>query len=400
MILSKIIGTCPTCGTSDSFGNVSVSKCILNRGCTACGKWSYVPLPQITKSILYLDQFFFSHAFRDSNSDFAVAISLISHLAHHQLIVVPFSPTHKIETNQWPNERKNALWEFIKRTSRGHQLLSTYNVRHNQIARAYRSFLDSGPLIIPVQQSDITRNNFNEWENYIWIDVEIDRDDPESIRANKKLTVDNLIALFETWRKQKSLFEDDREVEFIASAQNYFKAFITFLSRIDAGDPMALVDSPLDSLVIENMLRDNRSTNDPIQQLKSVSDFFASDYFRHVPYERIFNGTLAVLKHRVKMGQYSNSDKARDSLTGFYFDVDFISGYLPYCNAMFIDQSMFDMVSDSRLSFQTEFGTKLFSRSNWGDFLDYLASIEKGLSLDVRRAVQWIYPEHANGTKS
>ena len=100
MILNRVIGSCPTCGTQNSFGNVLVSKNILTRGCTACGKISRLFLPRITKSMLYLDQFFFSHAFRNSSSDYSAAISLISQLAHQQLIVVPFSPTHKTETNR------------------------------------------------------------------------------------------------------------------------------------------------------------------------------------------------------------------------------------------------------------------------------------------------------------
>jgi len=131
MILNRVIGSCPTCGTQNSFGNVLVSKNILTRGCTACGKISRLFLPRITKSMLYLDQFFFSHAFRNSSSDYSAAISLISQLAHQQLIVVPFSPTHKTETNQWPSDKKQALWKFIKLTSRGQQFLPTYHARHS-----------------------------------------------------------------------------------------------------------------------------------------------------------------------------------------------------------------------------------------------------------------------------
>jgi len=163
---------------------------------------------------------------------------------------------------------------------------------------------------------------------------------------------------------------------------------------------MALVDFPLDSMVIERMLHQNHSTDNPIEQLASVTEFFASEYFRYVPFEQIANGILAVLKHRVKMGQYSNPDKAKDSLSGFFFDLDFISGYLPYCNAMFIDQAMFDMVGDSRLSLKETFGIRLFSGSNWEEFIDYLASIEKGLSYEIRRAVQLVYPESMLSAKA
>lgn len=376
-----------------SFGNLRISGRLLTRACKSCEITRYLPLPPLSKSIIYLDQFFYSHAFRDASSDFSAAISLISHLAHHQLLVIPFSPTHRTETHQWPNKNRTALWEFIRRTSRGHQFLPIYHAKHAQILRSYRSFLDRGSISLPVKNSDVFHDDVDEWEDYLWVDVEIDREDTEQIRASKSKTVDDLLSLFSSWRGQTSNFADDLEAEFKASADNYLEHFANLLARVGVGDPNALIDSHIDSMVIESMVRETHTSTDPIERLNKATAFFSSDYFRNVPYERIVNVLLAVLKHRVKMGQYSNPGKAKDSLSGFVFDLEFISGYLPYCDAMFIDQSMCDMLSDSRLSITEHYGTKVFSRSNWDEFIDYLASIEKGLSPEIRLAISRVYPE-------
>jgi hypothetical protein len=357
----------------------------------------HIPLPSLSKVVIYLDQFFHSHAFRDASSDFHAAISLISHLAHYQLIVVPFSPVHRTETHQWPNENRTALWNFIKQTSRGHQFLPVYHAKHAQILRSYRSYLDAGPAIVPVQTADVFHEDIDQWEDYIWVDVEIGREDPEQIRASKAKTVNDLLSLFASWRGKASHFSDDFEAEIRASANNYLQHFAHLLARIAAGQPNALDDSHIDSMVIESLVRATHTTADPVERLSKATAFFSSEYFRNVPCEKIANGILAVLKHRVKMGQYSNQEKAKDTLSGFNFDLEFISGYLPYCDAMFIDQAMYDMVADSRLSIKEQFGTRVFSRSNWEEFIDYLAAIEKGLSPEIRRAISWIYPEHTEG---
>jgi hypothetical protein len=393
MILNQIIGPCPNCHKPASFGNLGVSRQLLTRACKSCDFTQRLPLPPLSKTIIYLDQFFYSHAFRNASSDFNAAISLMNHLAHHQLIVVPFSPTHRTETHQWPNETRMQLWKFIRHTSRGHQLLPVYHAKHAQILRSYRSYLDGGPVFVPVQNSDVFHEDVDEWEDYVRVDVEIDRDDTEQIRASKSKTVDDLLSLFAAWRGQTSDFADDLEAEIKASANNYLQHFARLLVRVGVGDTTALVDPHIDSMVIESMVRNTHTTTDPIERLNKAMAFFSSNYFRNVPYEKISKGILAVLKHRVKMGQYSNPDKAKEALSGFVFDLEFISGYLPYCDAMFIDQAMYDMLTDSRLTITQDYGTKIFSRSSWDKLIDFLASIEKGLSAEIRRAISWVYPK-------
>ena len=63
-LVTHILGNCPGCGAKDSFGNVDVRKTYVFRGCKCCRFNERVNLPVVKKKVLYLDQFFFSHAFR------------------------------------------------------------------------------------------------------------------------------------------------------------------------------------------------------------------------------------------------------------------------------------------------------------------------------------------------
>lgn len=140
-IVSYILGPCPSCGKK-SFGNVDVYGSHVLRGCGACEYKDRVPLPPVKKKIIYLDQFFLSLAFRQSNARFVEAAELIKKLASFQLLVAPYSTVHEDETHQW--ERYAELFSFIKATSRGHVFLSAYDVARFQLERAFDAWLAGG----------------------------------------------------------------------------------------------------------------------------------------------------------------------------------------------------------------------------------------------------------------
>jgi hypothetical protein len=101
MIVTRIIGDCPGCGTAASYGNVSVIGQELIRGCQCCDYRTTVFLPPPQKKVIYLDQFFFSHAYRGRDARFLEAADRIKRLTHRQLLVSPYSSVHEDETHQW-----------------------------------------------------------------------------------------------------------------------------------------------------------------------------------------------------------------------------------------------------------------------------------------------------------
>src|SRR5688572_2217580 len=99
-----------------------------------------VCLPGIRKKVLYLDQFFFSHAFRGRDQRFLKAVDRVKRMAHLQLLVSPYSSVHEDETHQWrghQDKTQEQLMDFIKETARGAEFERDYNVEQTQVLKAF-----------------------------------------------------------------------------------------------------------------------------------------------------------------------------------------------------------------------------------------------------------------------
>ncbi len=170
-LVRHIIGACPSCGAGESYGNVMVGGTTLTRGCLRCRHLEHLPLPPLQKKVIYLDQFFFSHAFRagEDNEKFVVAQQRISQLALAEKIAAPYSAVHEDESALWDPERRAQLLQFIKQTALGRQFASDFDVKCRQIHRAFESFLKQGPTVQSVERSDAVPKDANEWTGYEWI---------------------------------------------------------------------------------------------------------------------------------------------------------------------------------------------------------------------------------------
>src|SRR5262249_28777253 len=133
----------------------------------------------------YLDQSFLSHAFRAGIEEFVHAAKLIDELADAQLLVCPYSSIHETETHQWRHLDQARLWEFIKRTSRGHAFQRESDVRHTQICRGFVRFLSEATTSFSLERNDAVPSGLNDWDDYFRIDVPIVLDNAELIRTLK-----------------------------------------------------------------------------------------------------------------------------------------------------------------------------------------------------------------------
>lgn len=393
-----VFGDCPGCGAKNKFGNIEIfdGKNIL-RGCKACPYVDHYPLPVIKKKILYLDQFFFSHAFRAHDSRFVEASKRIEKLASMQLLVAPFSSIHEDETHQW--EFRTELFKFIKNTSRGHKFFYAPEVDKTQIIKAFQSWLNNGPPEYELTPNDALRKNIHNWQGYTWFDVGRYLGDIELIRKLKTLTIENLVSGFPVWRDLKTSYKEDLATEFLDGAREYVNAFAKYASRISIGDLNALLDSPASSEVVRYMLSMLPEELDFPERLKICGRFFDSEHFRQTPYTKLSCSIFATLRKHVKEGQFSNEERAKEVLSGFIFDVGHVSTYAPYCDAFFMDKSMADLVARPTVSLEAIYGTRVFSLTNWQAFIEWLDGIEAELD-DVHRAalmeVYWPQPNRVN----
>ena len=174
MLVSKILGDCPSCGGKNRFGNVSVRSEGILRGCLNCKYSTTVWLPEIHKKIIYLDQFFFSGAFKGGEARFVKAADQIKQLSSMQLLIAPFSSLHEDETQLWrgyAGKNKEDLMNFIKQTSRGHEFEAEYHVERIQIIRAFNAFLAGNSPDFIIKERDAIKSDIHKWDDYFWIDV-------------------------------------------------------------------------------------------------------------------------------------------------------------------------------------------------------------------------------------
>jgi transcription elongation factor Elf1 len=377
MWVIRIIGKCPGCKRENSFGNVNIHDNILLRGCSNCNYSIQIPLPELSKKIIYLDQFFLSHAFRSQLKSFVEAKEIIAELAHEQLLVCPYSPIHRMETLQWRHSDQERLLEFIKSTSRGNEFNIPYNIRSHQYVYSFRMFLNNDNDGVMINRQNAFLRDINNWEDYFWIDVTRHPIDTEKARKSKEDSVRKLLALFHEWRTQNTTFEQDQKFELIDGAKTLLQIYDEVTERLANDDFTVLFNKPEGAGLIEDLLLFDEDTLDIKNRSKRVIQFLNSKYYYEIPCEYISSGLFAALKQRVKKGHYLNEEKAKKKLSGVFYDIEFISIYTPYCDAMFIDNPMFDLVNEPKLSLTKKFNTSFFARKNWGEFLDYLTKIKE-----------------------
>jgi hypothetical protein len=395
MLVTKILGDCPNCGSKNSFGNVSVRGDHVLRGCKSCRYSTTVCLPKVRKKIIYLDQCFFSSAFREGDSRFVEATQRIRQLCAHQLLVSPFSPIHEDETHQWSGfngKNKDDLMEFIKATSRGHEFEPAYHVEQTQIIRAFQAFLANHSAEFAIKERDVVRSDIHEWEDYFRIDVSRYIGDINLISKLKHQSMEQLLYIFDGWRQSTNTFNQDLAIEMRDAGKAYLDSYFQYLSRlIDENDYDVFLERPMMSMVVENMLFCFSKETQLEERLKQISNFFLSNYFAEIPYQWISTRMFATLKDMVKRGAYINREKARQRLSGVFYDIDHIATYAPYCDAFIMDQPMAELVSHPYVDLEKRYGVKVFSLNTWNELLAWFDTIEAEMTDEHRVGLSQCY---------
>jgi len=392
MLVTYILGKCPGCGTEEAFGNVEVHSTYVLRGCKKCRYRQHIPLPPIRKAVLYLDQFFFSHAFRGGEPRFLKAAHRIKRATALQLLTVPYSSVHEDETHQW--EQRDELFKFVKATSRGQEFEPAYDVDKTQLLKAFQAWRKGAASLYALEAGDALPRDLHDWDSYLRIEVGKYMGDIELIRDLKAQSAKWLVDQLDGWRKSTTSFEENLKAEFAVAAKMYFDAYLKYMVRVGSGDFAALLDSPIVSQVVQAMLLRLPKDAPPLENLKTCAQFFASDHFRQTPYQNLSARMFATLKEMVKAGAYTNKTKALQKLAGVAYDVKHIATYAPYCDGFVMDQPMAQLISHPRIALQNNYNVKVFSLNNWDELFKWLDELEAGMSEEHRAGLKAAYPHH------
>ena len=396
MLVTRVLGDCPGCGAKDSFGNVSVHNHII-RGCKQCRYQSMVWLPQIRKKVIYLDQFFFSGAMRCNDPRFKDATERVKRMCHLQLLVAPFSSVHEDEAHQWRGYEGmtgTQLMEFIKATARGAEFKKSYDVEHTQVYKAWDAFLKGKPEKYRLESKDaIKGGTLHEWDDYFRIDVGGYSSNIELKRRLKNESVDELVNVLDQWQASTETFEQAVALEIRDASKQYLETYLTMLNRYASGDFAAAIDSPMVATVVQQMMHWLPEEQPFPERIARCIEFFQSPHFSEVPHQWLSSHTFATIKAMVKRGTFANREEARKRLSGIFGDIQHISLYAPYCDAIVIDKFMADLVCRPTVAIEQRYGVKVFGLSNWDALLTWLDDLETGMSEDHSTGVAAAYPK-------
>ena len=87
----------------------------------------------------------------------------------------------------------------------------------------------------------------------------------------------------------------------------------------------------------------------------------------------------------------AGAGQRRPPTRGFITDVQTISAYLPYCDAMFVDDECRGLLSEEPLKSRLGYPTRIFSTRTWNDLLSYLDAIEATCTPEHRALVREVY---------
>ncbi len=366
------------------------------RGCKSCQFSERIHLPELSKKIIYLDQFFFSAAFREKDSRFIQAATLIKRATAYQLLLSPYSSIHEEETHQWRGyngQTKEDLMEFIKTTSRGHDFEPAYRIEHNQVLGAFHAFTTGKSEDFALDQRTALRSDINLWENYFRIEVGSYLGDSELIRQLKNQSVEELVKnSFPSWRSSSATFDEHVQLEMQDTAKFYIKFYLEFLARIGTGDYDALFYSPVISKIVQDMINILPRDQALEERISTIKKFFASEHFFNIPKEYISSRMFAALRDQVKNGAFANQDEAFSRLSGFFQDVKHISTYAPYVDAIVVDQPMASILNDGRVDVTGRYGTRVFSLNNWDQLMEWLQLLIDSRTEEHKKALAIAYP--------
>lgn len=402
-LISGPYKACPSCERTNSFG-VFVSIAGSNgysRECIKCGHSQGYPLPKIKKKVIYLDQFVISNLIKLLDKDHPSHERIkaepfweklyikLEKASRSQAIICPDSFYHRDEslTGNIDFKLMKRLYEHF---SSGKTLYPSLIVEKFQIAKHFESWLEGNKHEFVFDPQDISfERDLHTWDVGLHVSVGGNAypGQIEELQRVNASTKSNLEQIWKRWAQEKHIkFEDRVKEETLGLGKGLAQAAQQFnvrrnaaMARIAAGEDydMELNDfmPPMSNEIVESVIRFCRYEKGMSQEEipETIARYFTDvDALLEVPVIRISSVMFAGWAHLAAMGKKKTPKSSAD--------VQFISSYLPYCDALFVDIESgtilreFPKDTPEYLRLK-EFSPRVFTLNEKDRFLDYLDEI-------------------------
>jgi hypothetical protein len=349
---------------------------------------------QTGKSVLYLDQNFLSSVHRGGieNEWAAALMAKVTRVVDLQLLAIPYSSTH-INEADLNGDYRNALVQFIQGVSRGHQFEPYYRVEETQIVKAFQCFLDDAPPVYQTEERDALSPSVHDWDGDYSVSVFSAARDADRRSLFKQRAVDELLQALPQWAKKGRTFQQDMDLEISDAARLLIDSYADKAARLMMGDFSVLINAPISASIGEGLwLVVQARKVDP----KKIGAFLRSQHFAEVPTVQLSARLFSAYKERIRLAKTPpdpTSNKTREKLSGFFYDIQHAATYAPYCDAYFTDNAMAKLMKDKRVNVEADFGCKVFSVDSKEDFVAWLEALESQMTPEHPKDLSWAYPK-------
>lgn len=389
---------CAKCGQT-TMGILSAGGQLFTKRCTKCRATVQIPLPELDKKAIYLDQFMFSMIYNVKNEGnlpkgheaFAKEVyAILRRCVLLQQVFLPHSDIHHDETTVFHSPIDlRGLYEFFGGDV---SLMDSRDVELLQDIHFAKAYFDDAEPVISLDIDEIADGRRNEWLADMHVGVRADYSQfADHIRTVRGEVHDAMKQLADTWFEKKVAFADVLESEFSAIGPTKKQAFAKWFEEVsnpDPSDPLALLESSGRPIYREYKelcrILEDRGVDEGQQPIE-IMKFWHWDQQREIPHQKISSYLFAAVARRVAMGEKRIVDR------GLVNDVRTISTYAPYVDALFVDKRCAALLKEEPLWTDLEYKARIFSFSDPDEFLGYLRKIEGNAPDDVREFAAMIY---------
>lgn len=400
---------CPACG-ADALGTASIIRHTIVRRCRQCLHTVNERLPPCNKAVIYLDQFVFSNMAKVLDAEWAAErpnqagiwprlFDALDRALKLQLVVCPTSRIHEQESVV--HKHFKVLRRLYQHFSGGATFEFPTRVHGVQLTHALEAhFARSTPDYSTIPRSSVVQGELDAWQERIAITIDwaAALPDAEALRTARAGSADVWAQLFQQWRDNPQTFEEHyaREVNgYATTTVTLLQRHLAALARLNdpavgAAGPDLIEDAVNYRLEVQNVLdlaslAEHRGIA-PEKALRFAVDFLFTDSANRVPMNEINALLFAALGRRASAGQKQAPSR------GMWADLEAISGFLPYCDAMFVDNQCADLLNEEPIrSRVAPYGTRIFSTRTADHVIDYLRSLESAAGDKWRELVTRTY---------
>jgi hypothetical protein len=396
---------CPECGAVESFGVVHINRRHFFRRCVNCSFEARFPLPELRKTVIYLDQFVISNMMKELDPQgspkskgshdgfYLLLFERLERLSKLQLIVCPDSILRENESLVHSQYKK--FRRIFRQLSHGVSFRDPELLLNDEVIDSFRAWAGFPPIEANWRPRAFSANP-HDWQERLRIESNFMVPGVEDeLRA---ASVQNNEALAE-WiadcrAHPQDEFQDIFEREALGIGKRIMNAFRSFVAQrglVEQGrrpwdfdvmlppEPASLVFSMIDLLRPQTGLQ---------EALQRISDFLGSVSFRSIRAVRITASLWTCLAR-----QFQDS-RQRPIESGIYNDIDAIAVYAGLCEAMFVDKEIAAVCSEAGPRAELKGLAQIFSLREKTTFLEYLDKLEKAAPKEHLALVEEVYGQN------